>query len=111
MSQLKYLLTNESITFKGVKLRRIRAVKDIRSDFDELIQSGCLGGWIESEENLSHAGLCWVHADAKVYGKAQVLGDAGMPRSPASQKSTASKSRSRVAPGWGTTLRCVAAPA
>ena len=65
----KYELTDET---KG-KLRRIRALKDIER-FG--VKEGDLGGYIESEENLSHHGDAWVHDDARVYNKARVYGDA-----------------------------------
>ena len=35
-----------------------------------------VGGWIESESNLSQEGDCWVYDDAVVYGKAKVSGNA-----------------------------------
>ena len=50
---MKYSLTNESILYKGAKLYRVRAAGDIGSNFDEPILVGTLGGWIESEKNLS----------------------------------------------------------
>lgn len=31
-----------------------------------------VGGWIESEKNLSQKGTCWVYNDAMVYGDAVV---------------------------------------
>jgi len=34
------------------------------------------GGYVESEDNLSHDGDCWVYDDAKVFGNAQVCNDA-----------------------------------
>ena len=63
----KYILTDE----KSGKLSRIKAVKSFGS-----IKEGDLGGWIESEENLSHKGNCWVLGKAKVYDKAKVFGNA-----------------------------------
>ena len=40
------------------------------------IEAGDLGGYIESEKNLSHIGAAWVSGNARVYGNAQVYGDA-----------------------------------
>lgn len=58
-------------TEKYCKLRRIRALRDIGS-----IKKGTLGGWIESEENLSQEGDCWVGDNAKVFDEARVYEDA-----------------------------------
>lgn len=65
----KYELTSET---KG-KLRRIRALKDIEH-FG--VKKGDLGGYVESEENLSQDGDAWVHDGAEVYDNAQVFGSA-----------------------------------
>ena len=32
------------------------------------VKTGDVGGFVESENNLSHDGLCWVSGDARVYG-------------------------------------------
>lgn len=63
----KYELTNESMEFKGHTLHRIKALVDF-SGFTK----GVLGGWIESEDNLSHEGACWIHDESKVFGNARV---------------------------------------
>lgn len=63
----KYELTNESMEFKGHTLHRIKALIDF-SGFTK----GTLGGWIESEDNLSHEGGCWIHDESKVFGNARV---------------------------------------
>ena len=63
----KYELTNESMEFKGHTLHRIKAL----IDFSGFIK-GALGGWIESEDNLSHEGACWIHDESKVFGNARV---------------------------------------
>ena len=67
----KYELTNESIKVDEHTLYRIKALKD----FDN-IHAGDLGGWIESENNLSHECYCWVAGNAMVYGNAKVYGNA-----------------------------------
>ncbi len=67
MSQ-KYEFTGETKEWMGRTLHRIRAVRDIAALG---IVAGMLGGWIESEGNLSQ-----VYGDAWVYGNAQVSGDA-----------------------------------
>ena len=40
------------------------------------IKAGDLGGWIESESNLSQDGDCWVDDDSMVYGNAKVFENA-----------------------------------
>lgn len=50
---------------------QIRALKDFGD-----IKTGDLGGWIESEENLSQSGNCWVADNAMVYDHAKVRDNA-----------------------------------
>lgn len=66
----KYELTEETITISGHILHRIRALKDF-SD----VKEGDLGGWVESEENLSQEGNCWIYDDAKIFDNAVVCGN------------------------------------
>ncbi|WP_142417019.1 hypothetical protein [Bartonella massiliensis] len=72
----KYELINESHV-KGITLYRIRSLRD----FDD-VKKGDLGGYIESEDNLSHDGNCWVYDNAcvvksgRVYENAKVYGNA-----------------------------------
>lgn len=65
----KYELTDESIIINKHTLYRIRALRSF--GFDD-VAYGDLGGFVESENNLSHDNNCWVYDDAKVYGNAQV---------------------------------------
>ena len=44
-------------------------------DFDN-VKTGDVGGFVESENNLSHDGLCWVYGNAQVSGNAWVSGNA-----------------------------------
>lgn len=37
---------------------------------------GTLGGWVETEDNLSQEGDCWVYGSAQVCGEARVFGEA-----------------------------------
>lgn len=69
----KYELTTETLQFAGHILHRIKALKDFRS-----VKAGELGGWIESEENLSQADNAWVYNNAKIFDKARVYGDAAV---------------------------------
>ena len=61
----KYELTKETIEVKGRTLYRIKRLSD-----------GLLGGYIESERNLSQDGTCFVYDKAHVYGSARVSGSA-----------------------------------
>ena len=67
----KYKLTDETIEVEGKALYRIEALKD----FCE-IKKGDKGGFIESEDNLSHEGNAWVYDNACVYGTSCVYDDA-----------------------------------
>jgi NDP-sugar pyrophosphorylase family protein len=69
MKEKKYILTNETINFRGHVLHRIQAIKDIGK---QLVKKGDLGGWVESERNLLHEGDCWIFDDAKVFESAEV---------------------------------------
>ncbi|BFH12644.1 hypothetical protein WJ0W_000845 [Paenibacillus melissococcoides] len=55
----------------GATLHRIRAVRDFGD-----VKAGDLGGWVESEDNLSHEGKCWVYDDSAVFGRGRVWHDA-----------------------------------
>ena len=63
----KYELTNEAIVFNKKILYRIKAIKNFGN-----VKQGDLGGFVESENNLSHFGSTWIHDNAKVYGNAQI---------------------------------------
>ena len=67
----KYELTDEKKQIAGRTLFRIRALRDF---YD--VKAGDLGGWIESENNLSYSGDAWVSGDARVSDDAVVSGDA-----------------------------------
>lgn len=50
----KYELTDESIVLdNGISLYRIRALMDFGN-----VKEGDLGGYVQSEQNLSHSGQC-----------------------------------------------------
>ena len=70
---MKYELVKDDfiIVEDDIKLYRIKALKSFNH-----IQKGQLGGYIESEYNLSQHSDCWVYKDAKVYGDAKVCGNA-----------------------------------
>ena len=69
----KYELTSETPDYTGKTLYRIRALRDIP---EHGVVAGDLGGWVESEANLSQDYNAWVSGDAHVYGNARVTDNA-----------------------------------
>lgn len=67
----KYELTNETINFNGKVLYRIKSLRDL-----ECVRKGEIGGYVESERNLSQYGECWVGGNSKVYEKARIIENA-----------------------------------
>ena len=65
------LLVEDTITFFGVQLFRIKALISFSG-----IEKGEVGGYIASEKNLSQSGNAWVSGNARVSGNAEVYGDA-----------------------------------
>ena len=55
------VLSSERTLFRIVALR----------DFSD-VKKGDVGGWVESEKNLSHDGDCWISGDAMVSGNSCV---------------------------------------
>ena len=71
-TEMKYeILKDEFIELDGRKLYRIKALKDFLN-----VRKGTVGGYIESEQNLSQEGDAWVYGDAWVCGDARVCGNA-----------------------------------
>lgn len=69
------LVKDDSIIIGSSWLYRIRALKNIQTSALG-IRSGDLGGYVESEKNLSQDGTCWVHGNAMVYEEAIVFENA-----------------------------------
>ena len=67
----KYELTSDTEVINGVELHRIKALNSFGN-----IKEGELGGWIESEKNLSQYGNAWVEGNATISGDATVCGNA-----------------------------------
>ena len=67
----KYEFSGKKIRVNGHILNRIVALRDLGD-----VKAGDLGGWIETRQNLSDDGDCWVYDNAKVYGSANVSDDA-----------------------------------
>jgi hypothetical protein len=69
---MKYKIRKDlSLDVCNTKLYRIEALKDF-SD----VRKGDIGGYIESERNLSQEWVCWVFGDAQVFGDARVYDNA-----------------------------------
>lgn len=71
MENRKYILTDETRKVEGRILHRIKAVKDFNG-----VHEGDLGGWVESEDNLSQLGNCWVYDNALAMNEARIFDDA-----------------------------------
>lgn len=67
----KYKLTEETKHIGFGTIYRICAIRDFGD-----VKAGDMGGWIESEKNLSHEGNAWVYDNARVRGNAIVCGNA-----------------------------------
>ena len=68
----KYVLTdNFIVNVFGIKLFQIKCIRKIK-----YADIGDLGGYVESERNLSQEGDAWVFGNAKVSGNAKVFGNA-----------------------------------
>ena len=65
------LLKDDCINYARRTLYRIKALRDF-SD----VKAGDIGGYIESEKNLSQDGSCWVYDNAKVFNNARVYQNA-----------------------------------
>lgn len=89
----KYILTNQTKTIvvdgKEIVLHRIQLVKSLLPKHlypdgsikflppDYELPKATFGGYVESEENLSQEGNCWIYGpSACVYGNARVLDNA-----------------------------------
>lgn len=75
MKKYKILYDSELIIHKHV-LHRIEACCTFRTFQGSLVREGEVGGWIESNKNLSQSKFSWVFDEGKVYGDSQVLDDA-----------------------------------
>lgn len=63
-------INEDKITLDGIELTRIKALRDIP---EHGIKGGDLGGYLESESNLSQNGYSWVNDNSKVYGNAKII--------------------------------------
>jgi hypothetical protein len=67
----KYELTKTKYDHFGIVLYRIRALRSFGD-----VKAGALGGFVQSESNLSHDGTCWIYHNAFVYLEGIVKDDA-----------------------------------
>ena len=70
------IVKTNSIIHGGKTLYRIKALKSFVTADGGVALKGKLGGFIESENNLSQKGNCWIFNEAKVFGCAKVLDNA-----------------------------------
>ena len=66
----KYEFTGMTKDFLGITLKQIRALVTISG----VVTAGDVGGWVESESNLSQvSGNAWVSGDARVYSDSSLF--------------------------------------
>lgn len=72
MTNKKYELTDESRNLPGgTTVYRIKALRNFAD-----VKKGQLGGFVESDYNISHTGDAWAYHDAMILGRARVVGNA-----------------------------------
>ena len=75
----KYELTDirQSVSISGESLYRIKALKEfVNEATGVVIEKGQLGGFVQSESNLSQDGTCWIDDNARVFNNAKVTDNA-----------------------------------
>ena len=72
----KFELTDETQTFNGILLHRIKALRTFGLRSFGSVTKGELGGWVEKEKNLSQKNNAWISDDAWVFDNAYVTDDA-----------------------------------
>lgn len=77
MKKYKLDLTDSKIV-NGKTVYRIIAIKDIIIDKKIVVKVGDKGGYVESENNLSHEGNCWIYDKAVVFDNAKLYDNAVM---------------------------------
>ena len=75
MNNKKYELTKESKIVEGVKVFRIKALKDL-DNVKSNVKKGDFGGYVQSSNNLSQEGFCWIYDNAVASGNSCVREDA-----------------------------------
>ena len=72
---MKYKIIDIEMTWHEHILHRIESLKDFTLINGKEIRKGDLGGWVESEDNLSQEGLCWIYDECKMYENARRSGN------------------------------------
>lgn len=81
---MKYVLAENTQTHKSLALYQIMSLITFGQGLYK-VNAGDLGGWVQSETNLSQEGECWIYQDprkiklarqAKVHGNAYISGNA-----------------------------------
>ena len=67
----KYKFTGKTIEFNGHVLYQIQSLINLHNHFID-VDEGDLGGWIESEDNLSQDGTCWVLPGSYIMDKSVI---------------------------------------
>ena len=76
---MKYAITSNILTIDDRDFFQVKALKDFGS-----VKAGDLGGYIQSSENLSQEGNCWIGQDvvlmddARVEDNATIMGDSAV---------------------------------
>ena len=71
MNKKYQLIKDNSVEYKKKTLYRIKALRDF-SD----VRAGDIGGYVESENNLSHDGDCWLYNKSVALGNSRVYDNA-----------------------------------
>lgn len=70
MSKKYEIVRDQSITIYNKNLYRIRSLYDFMAGNGRSVKKGDLGGYVQSENNLSQSGKCWIFDDAKAFDNA-----------------------------------------
>ena len=71
MNKYKILYDQKEEIYDNVFIYRIQALKD----FDD-VKAGDIGGYVQSENNLSQEGNCWIYNNAIAYNNSSVIDNA-----------------------------------
>lgn len=66
------LLKNDTIKVAGKTLYRIKALRSFNTIDNMYVNTGDLGGYVESEDNLSQEGICWIFDNSIVMDRCTV---------------------------------------